>query len=316
MPRRLISITAMLVVCGLWFIVVANYRDGEGPTLVEAVARPTPGDLDPTPYRAEIEAIETILYARHEPGWQTADMASAAVMKLGSSIARRARHPEVREVGARVLTLGSRFGAEADAGYAMPDLARMRRDWETLRNEIFRPAAWFRGNLRPAAPASDHAAALAQRATLALDAAQTPAAPDPVPRREMRRYERLIDELGQQADRGQRQCESLGEPDYDISVPTAHSEKHVASWFAWSREWEGELFDAWDDAPARPGFDAQPELLSAHQKLEQALRDLQMVPRGAGMWPTPFQGQWEQRFASARVNLEEARAYLADVAVE
>jgi hypothetical protein len=54
----------------------------------------------------------------------------------------------------------------------------------------------------------------------------------------------------------------------------------------------------------------------AYQNLEQALRQLQFVPRGAGMWPTPFEHQWTQRFDAADRHLDAVRSHLARIPVD
>ncbi|MBD3220791.1 hypothetical protein GF314_06075 [bacterium] len=323
MPSRLISIVALLVVSGFWFLVAVHYRDGDEPSFAGTLDASRPRLIDPAPFRRDIETAEALIYAAEPPDWSTAERAGAAITDVGSVVVGAVQDPHLRKSAESIIWLGQRVAAAGDVGYALPDLVEIRHEWEALRNEVFQPVAWFRGNPPTAAGEGEAAGAevaarraSAQATTAALDEAQTPAAPAPITRFERRQYERMVDALARLSERGRRKCAALGEPDYDISVPTPRSEKHVARWFAWSREWENGLFDAWKEAPHAPGFQEQQDLQLAYQDLEKALRQLQLVPRGAGMWPTPFEHQWEQRFDLAESHLASATEHLASVRTE
>ncbi len=322
MTSRLISIVALLVVSGFWFLVAVHYRDGDEPSFSETLDASRPRLIDPVPFRRDIETAEAILYAPEPPDWSTAERAGAAITDVGSVVVGVVHDPQLRKSAESIIWLGQRVAAAGDVGYALPDLVEIRHDWEALRNEVFQPVAWFRGNLRVAAAGGEPAGEVTtgvvsgQTPSQALDGAQTPAAPAPITRFERRQYQRMVEALARLSERGRRKCSALGEPDYDISVPTPRSEKHVARWFAWSREWESDLFDAWKEAPHAPGLEEQQDLQLAYQDLEQALRQLQLIPRGAGMWPTPFEHQWNRRFDLAESCLASATDRLAGVRTE
>jgi hypothetical protein len=308
-PRRIpVRLALVLVLPGL----LACGGDEPAPQSADPAttgANAATGRVDPQPFREQIQAVEAALYRREAASWGEYDRVGGQLMDLGAAVLRSSTEPRVRVCGQQLLAFGGELGGRGDVGYGRPHLPDLRRRWEGLRNEIFVPAAWFRGTAV--------GMNLAGQSALdpALDLAQTPAGPAPVSRRDHRRLERAVAHLAELCRTGPRECRDLGEPDYDISVPTAHSDRHVQRWQAWARQWDGRVRACWDDLPARPGFAAEAHWLQAWRSLETAARFLQEVPRGAGEWPVPFQAQWEQRFAAAQEQLEAARRALAEVPV-
>ena len=120
---------------------------GRVPVLANTIRvepAPAPRRLDATPYRAEIEAIEAVLYGAGgvEPGG--AERVAGAARALGDRLSRDLD----RAAGSRALLRLGAFAQDVEArsevGYAPPDLSGPRRDWERLRAEWFLQAAWLR----------------------------------------------------------------------------------------------------------------------------------------------------------------------------
>jgi hypothetical protein len=320
MSYRLLSIVAVFVVLGLWLSAGNEDATDEAPapTSVETAEATRSERIDPTPYRRAIRAVDEIAYSPEPPDYGTAERAADAIARVGREVVQSTRDPRERRLGQSILALSQRVGATSDVGYAMPDRVKIRRDWEAVRNEVFERSTWFRGNLAESSAGGGTPVDAKARmtATIELDDAQRTPSPAAITRAEHRKYRRLITTLERASSRGRSKCASLGEPDYDISVPSSRAERHVARWDAWSRTWQEDLHDAWEDAPRTPSFTEQVELVRCYQNLEKALRQLQLVPRGAGAWPTPFERQWTQRFDQAEALLSSAKDDLDGVRVE
>jgi hypothetical protein len=115
------------------------------PVGVAPVAAPVDGHIDPTPYRAEIEAAEALLYAEGAPGDQDWKSLSKALLELHNAIVFRDTSPEARETSRKLFF----FSADVDSQQApkgqVDPLAAVRADWEEIRSKHFIQAAWFHG---------------------------------------------------------------------------------------------------------------------------------------------------------------------------
>lgn len=104
------------------------------------------GRLDPTPYRAQIESAEALLYSQEglsEDGWRAL---SKALLELHNEIVFRDSSPNARETSGRMFLFSARADAATVLRKSDAELAELRDVWETLCAEKFAPAAWIRAD--------------------------------------------------------------------------------------------------------------------------------------------------------------------------
>ena len=250
--------------------------------------------IDPSPYRAEIEALERLLYKPSPPDYGDGDLAASMLMRLHSRVSERGVNPMVRSRVDEMLYLASHSDI-GEGGYALPDLGRIRERWERVRSQVFAPAVWF-------ATGGDHIDAAQRRPVPAVTEQQV---------YELARVAERIDELIRG---GRARCEELGEPEYSVEAPGGAGRAQISQWHHWARTWNDDIDAAAQFLPPAPVWEAAPGFVMAYQEIEHAIRELRLVPLGAGMWPTPFRHLWEQRFAAAERSLAKAREHLAAAA--
>lgn len=274
------------------------YADAMGiPEVFEPAVAMASLKIDPEPHRAGIERVEAILFRRSPADYGDAGAVESALARLADGVLRTDGF-RGRQAGVDLLGLAGRIGARADSGYSLPSLVRFRREWQIVRNNVFRTADWMR------------------TATPDLDGIQEPPAP-PADPRSAEVLDEARRELARLLRRGRRDVERLGEPHYDperTGPAVRRFSPQIRVWFDWSERWRGELFRAMrpvrELSPA-PHPAREPLLADAMRSLREAESSLRDVPNGAGMWPTPFRGAWEARFETARIALEQARSVLA-----
>jgi hypothetical protein len=274
------AFVVLLLLVGVWALLLPH---AGGP-----VGAPP---LDPEPHRQTIAALEAVLYRTSPPELGDAERAAAELQRLFDSIARPDAGFAARKRALPLLELAANASASSEVGYALPDLAPLRRDWQALRDHTFAPAPWF------------------ARDDPALVQAQAPraAAVDP---EDVRRLRQTIRRLELLCALGESEVEALGEPEYDLDAPGASGRAQVERWHAWAREWDARIDEALRELPPAPPWNAVPVLVQAHQETGRAVHELRLVPAGAGAWPTPFRAQWTMRFEAARALLAEQRAQL------
>ena len=252
-----------------------------------------PDRFDAEAYREPIRAVESVLYRATPPELGDGDRAAEALLRLAEALAPPGADFAARQRARSLYDMIGLASGIADAGYALPDLALLRGEWEKQRDALFTPAPWFRRSDAP------------------LVAAQTkrPAAVDPADVTRLRHTVRRLERL---ADAGEQEVRELGEPDYNSEAPGSAGRAQIARWNAWARSWEARLDAALRELPPPPPFDAELALVLAHQNTSRAAHELRLVPHGVGDWPTPFRHQWESRFGAARQLLAERRAALVN----
>ncbi len=254
------------------------------------------GPIDPGPHRAAIETIESELFRipdAHDDGFRDRGV-SGALHDLATALLRV---PGIgRQAGVDVLSFSSRIGSQQDAGYRQLDLAGLRRDWEQIRARWFQPADWM------------------ARSTPGLARRQRPPPPtmDPATREAI---EDVLADLDRRIARAKRDVEGLGEPRYDPDAPGRSDGGQIRQWYQWGERWRRDLgrtlrpVQALDPAPSFSN-PADLDYAMAIHHIERAIRALNQVPNGAGMWPTPFRGAWEANFRAGEAELSEARLAL------
>lgn len=255
-----------------------------------------PDRLDPEPYRAQIGAVERLLYRATPAALGDGDRVAAALEELAQAIVQSAADPLLRQRGLRLYEAVGLASGLGDAGYALPDLGLVRAEWEKSRDALFSPAPWLGRVDAPAAPA---------------ERASRPAQPESADlvrvRHAARRLARLTDE-------GESEVLALGEPKYAPPSFDATARAQIEGWNIWARRWNARLDDALLGLPARLPANADSELRLAHRDALLAAEELRAVPQGAGAWPTPFRSEWQARFARARELLGERAPGLSSAA--
>lgn len=266
------------VLVALWAIAIAfGFERTQGPDR-----------LDPERHHTLIRGVELVLYGDEKPALDDGDRAANAVLRLAEAIAPADAPFRDRQRALRLYDVIGLASATGDAGYALPDLAPVRREWERQRDALFEPAPWFK------------------RSDDTRVATQSPrrATADPA---EVTRLRHTVRRLERLADAGEVEVRELGEPSYSIAALDLTGRLQIERWNVWARRWEMRLDDALRDFPPRPSTDADVALVAAHRNTSRAAQELRLVPRGAGEWPTPLRSQWESRFNTARRLLAEQR---------
>ena len=254
-----------------------------------------PNAIDPTPYRAEIESLERVLYKHSPPDYGDGDLAASMLMRLYTKVSERVANPMVRGRVDEILFLAS-YADIGESGYSLPDLKPMRERWERIRAEVFTPADWF------ASGGGD------------IDAAQLRPVPT-VTEQQVYELSRVIERIEVLVEGGRDRCDELGEPEYSVEAPGLAGRAQINRWHQWGRVWSDDIDAVAAFLPPAPAWDGEPDFVMAYQEIERAIHELRLVPHGAGIWPTPFRHLWDQRFASAERSVQMARDCLASAAI-
>ncbi|HXV14171.1 MAG TPA: hypothetical protein VEC56_08185 [Candidatus Krumholzibacteria bacterium] len=292
LPRPATMITAVVVTFAIAGVMKLSTR---GMTSAapdpEGLRDETPAQIESSRYQREITDLEAVLYQEAPPSMTDFMSISAALHEMGFAIADREMGPGARDVASSVAMLAAQSEV-GEAGYALPDIAQLRHDWEALRSEHFSDEEWFR------------------ESTPAVESAQEVPAPtiDPSMIEDLLR---AIDAIEALSDEGRRACEELGEPSYDFEQPGAEGEAHIEKWNDFARDWDEDVTRVATRLPSPPSWDADPELTAAYQDVTFAIRELRNATMGPGSWPVPFEGDWTARFDEAERLLSQARERLA-----
>jgi hypothetical protein len=270
-------------------------REGSAPApqarRETAFAAPAGGSIDPAPYRAEIEAIEEVLYRGAPPGLGDVDRVSALAMQLGDRVHADLGPLAGRRALVRLVGFAAEAGAAGEAGYAAPELSLARAEWEALRRELFQPAPWLRTT------------------TARLVAAQTPPVARATPRElgALRDWAAALEEL---VGSGRKELLRFGEQSVDVAEGSREERALVDRWRSFAREWDARVQQASAQAPPSPLLDGEPHVLQAHQELGQAARQLALATQAVGDYAVPMKWWREQCLDGAAQHLAEARRRL------
>jgi hypothetical protein len=250
--------------------------------------------LDPTPFRVQIEALEAVLYRESPPELGDPERVAALAAELAERVMAQPGVGRLAGIGAmqRLMAFSAGAGAEGDAGYAAPDLARPRRAWESLRAELFAPAAWF------------------QRSSPELVQAQRREAP----RADVIVRDGLVawaDTLAALAAAGRTEMAAFGEQLVDAAEGSREEAELVRRWQDFARAWDARVARACQGAPPAPPWDDEPHVVQAHQLLGQAAHQLRMATVPNGDFAVPTRWWREQGLDGADAAIAEARGELA-----
>lgn len=246
-----------------------------------------PDRLDPEPYRAQIRAVESLLYRATPAALGDGDRVAAALEELAQAIVQSAAHPLTRQRGLRLYEAVGLASGLGDARYALPDLGLVRAEWEKSRDALFAPAPWL---------------GRADATTAPIEPASRPAQLESA---DLFRVRHAAHRLARLADEGEAEVRALGEPKYAPPYFDATARAQIEAWSIWARRWNARLDDALLGLPARLPANADSELRLAHRDALLAAEELRAVPQGATDWPTPFRSEWEARIGRARELLGE-----------
>ncbi|RPI28465.1 MAG: hypothetical protein EHM61_04990 [Acidobacteria bacterium] len=288
------------VVGFLFYRSVGPYLSGRTtPTSSGAVDKPqepfswfmSPAVMDPSPYKAQITTIESILYKKSPVSSGDIGVLERTGQELSEQIGKDAG-AIAPQVSSDLMFWVAALGSEEESGYALPDLSRARAEWEKLREHHFERKPWFQA-------VGGKETSLAQR--------PRPPEADPEVVRGLRESARAIVRL---IDEGRRECERLGEI---VGEADREAPKKIAEWRQWSQQWEGRVRQA--AATLSPGArrSAHPDVSMANQSLEFAVHSLRLVPNAANDFGVPFYSERERRFNEALAHVQTAEDYLARV---
>ncbi len=253
--------------------------------------------LAPAPYRAEIEAIEAVLYRDTETELVDGERVAAAAHQLADHMTAELDRITGHAVLLRLSEFAMEAEADADAGYALPDLARSRRAWQRLRSELFAPAPWLRRE-GPELAAAQHPAP--PRADL-LDVAA---------------LEGFAKTLAPLLASGRSEMLRYGEIYVDVLEGSQAETELVDDWLTFARRWDTRVGKACAQTPPRPALDDDLHVVMAHQLLGDACHQLRVATVSAGDasiptkdWRSSSLDQAVERIAEARAQLVEARRF-------
>jgi hypothetical protein len=258
-----------------------------------AAATRAPGLVDPTPYRATIEAIEAVLYREGRAAWSDPETVASLAMQLGDRLYADLGPLRGRPVLVDLVDFATAIGAQAESGYAAPELEGPRAAWEALRTRWFGAAPWF------------------GRTTAGLVAAQRPTAPTAslVDLHETWKWAGAIERF---VANGRGALERHGEVGVDAAEGSQAERDLVARFQDFARDWDARVRGLAAVAPHAPSPEGEPNLLFAHQALEQAVQQLALATTPEGDAPIPMKGWRTQCLDAAAAHLEAARGFLAE----
>jgi len=150
--RRFSPVTALIglvVVSGIgWGGYEALRAMGDKGEELFAEAQEIEGRINPDLVRAELVAVEGLVYASEvEPHSQGTRIQRATVV-LYSAVMRRSPRLLATRHGSRIVGFGNFASRSEKAGYSTIDMESVRREWESVRSDVFHDADWFRSARR------------------------------------------------------------------------------------------------------------------------------------------------------------------------
>jgi hypothetical protein len=257
--------------------------------------RPGAG-LDPEPHRAEIAALEDLLYQERPAELGDPELVSRLAAELGERVLAREGRRTGRAAFERLLAFSSDAGAEGDAGYAAPDLSRARLAWEGLRGEVFAPAPW----MRVASPLPPERQRRPEPATT----------PDTLLR--LRTWARRIAALAAES---RPEMLAFGEAYLDVAEGSAAERRLADDWNRFVRGFDARVAEVAGHAPPAPAWDSEPHVVAAYQRLAEALQRLRTATVAPGDLVLPDRAWRRENLDGAAQLVEAARRELGEARV-
>ena len=279
-----VSVTLMVVTVLIMVTGERAYQREEAAAALAIEPQPSDDDqlLDPTPHRAAIAAIESVLYQRRPT--ESADEERLRNAWLDLETALKADAGSER-ASTRLYTLSQRV---LGSGYAL-DFESVRSDWEAYRDSSFITVGWF------------------QKSTEQLTEIQTIELVD-TPEMIADQLETILIDLELMMEDGETEALQMAGYGQAPTSRIAAEEDAGDPVRTWSRTWRDRLDELLADRPAPPDLEQQPVLHEANGFLRDAIQQLQLVPVDA---ERGTQHEVEQRFTRARAAISSAREQLA-----
>ncbi|MCP5050328.1 MAG: hypothetical protein GY940_24385 [bacterium] len=240
--------------------------------------------IDPTPYRTNLEQIEALIYAEHQPTYKDATAIQAAVNSLAKRFTNG--NPMIRKRGFSFLTYGESVGGETDVGIGMISATSRRRwvdEWEQLVKTQFQPADWLRGSL--ARETVDGGSLLTDMQDLMINLENM-----------VSTAETEMTDFGQNAVNLQ-------------NINQADASTRLDNWRMWADNWVSQVDSSAEDLP--DGLNVPQKMRPGFENIEFAIRRMKEVPNPG---PGVFLGGGDERLNALYLPAMHMRtAWLKDI---
>jgi hypothetical protein len=250
-----------------------------------------PDALDATPYRDAIAAIEDVLYREAPPTWGDPELVSTRAMTLGERLYADLGPPRGPRALTDLVDFATAVAAQADSGFAAPELDAPRAAWEHLRARWFQPAPWFRTT------------------NALLVATQRPPAPT-ASLVELHEHWKWAATIETMLDDGRPAIERHGDVEADAADGSREEPEFVGRWRDFARDWDDRVHELGLRTPRPPARDGERNLVFAHQALEQALHQLALATSPDGDAAVPTKSWRTQCLDAAATHVAAAREFL------
>ncbi len=281
-PQMVVMLLSLLAVAVILYRVLGPGTIGAEaaieapPETTTAALDATSAQLSPEPYRREIQAVDRAFFDTSEVELERmSDQILFTLRQLSRRLA--ASQPAAGRPAIESLDLlAARFPS---GGLSLDLLHELRTEWVRLRDRHFQDALWY---VFPGAvdPRTDRAALVAYRGVA----------------------EDLLALLGEGSDR----AAVLSAPTAPNYVDPEDAARKREQWRAFRSQWEGRIADLKRQLPERPGVKADPQVLLAARRLEQAFSRVTSLASGNGL-PSPT------RIGEAFDAVEQARRSFDDL---
>ncbi len=150
--RRFSPVTALiglLVVSGIgWGGYQALRAMGDKGEELYVETQEIESRINPDLVRAQLVALEELVYADEVEPYSQGSRIQRATMVLYSAVMRRSSRLLATRHGNKIVGFGSFASRSEDVGYSTINMESVRREWESVRSEVFHNADWFRSARR------------------------------------------------------------------------------------------------------------------------------------------------------------------------
>ncbi len=106
------------------------------------------GRINPDWVRAQLVAVEGLVYASEVEPHSQGTRIQRETMVLYSAVMRRSPRLLSTRYGNRIVGFGNFASRSEEVGYSTIDMESVRREWESVRSDVFHDADWFRSARR------------------------------------------------------------------------------------------------------------------------------------------------------------------------
>ncbi len=145
--RRFSPVTALIglvVVSGIgWGGYEVLRAMGDKGEELYAETKEIEGRINPDLVRAQLVAVEGLVYASEVEPHSQGTRIQRATMVLYSAVMRRSTRLLATRYGNKIVGFGN-FASRSNVGYSTINMESVRREWESVRSDVFHDADWFR----------------------------------------------------------------------------------------------------------------------------------------------------------------------------